>query len=64
MPDCGFQFAVRRYEADCRGKEPFADPSLAAKVLRRMRRKRRPVTTYRCPHCGKWHIGGGQGRGR
>lgn len=63
MPECGFLYAVRRYDADCRGKEPFADPALARRVMQRMRRRKRPVQTYRCAHCGQWHIGSGEGRG-
>jgi hypothetical protein len=65
MPDCSMAYAIRRYAADCAGKEAFVDPGLARRVMVRMRRrKHRPVTTYRCPHCGQWHIGTGEGRGR
>jgi len=62
MPDCGVQYGIRRYAADCLGKEAFVDPALARKVMARMRRKRRPVGVYRCRHCGQWHIGQNDGR--
>jgi predicted RNA-binding Zn-ribbon protein involved in translation (DUF1610 family) len=49
----------------CVGKEQFSSPQLAAKVARRRTaaRKRggqqeRPMGSYRCPHCGFFHIGG------
>lgn len=49
--------------ASCEGKEAFATPALAWAVQER--RTRRPKRgrqyrdnePYRCPHCGKWHIG-------
>lgn len=49
----------------CLGKEPFASPQLARKVLnrwlaskrRRGKLERRPLQIYRC-HCGSFHIGG------
>lgn len=45
----------------CIGKEPFASPHAANKVLRRWRKaKRSSVGTaqvYRCPACGAFHIG-------
>lgn len=51
-------FTIRREAADCRGKEAFASPELAHEVAARMRRRRGcPLQTYRCAHCGSWHIG-------
>jgi len=45
----------------CIGKEPFATPQAANKVLRRWRKARRPgldtLKVYRCPACGAFHIG-------
>lgn len=45
--------------ASCRGKERYASAQLAAAVLRRRKRKRHNAAlgTYRCQHCGGWHIG-------
>jgi hypothetical protein len=54
--------------ADCVGKEPFATPQLAAKVMRRRaakpkgRARTRKVyhgnaQVYHCPHCSMFHIG-------
>jgi hypothetical protein len=54
--------------ADCVGKEPFASPQLARKVLRRRKvasnhrrgkehRDRAKCDVYRCPHCSLFHIG-------
>lgn len=55
--------------ADCVGKEPFASPQVANKVLRRRpvrprgkASKTRKVSVeksrvYRCPQCGHFHIG-------
>lgn len=49
----------------CQGKAPFSSPQLAAKVARRrtMSKKHRgkldrPLGSYRCGHCGFFHIGG------
>lgn len=41
----------------CDGKEPFAEPALAARTAARMRRRGRNVQHYRCPHCRAWHVG-------
>lgn len=45
----------------CIGKEPFTSPQAAQKVVRRMRKARKPgaegVSVYRCPACGAFHIG-------
>lgn len=50
----------------CFGKEQYANAALAQKVIRRrtlsrkLRKKKldRPLCSYRCGHCGRWHIGG------
>lgn len=61
MKMASFAFALRRYDADCRGKQAFEDATVAREVAARMRRRRRPVSVYRCAHCGRWHIGSGRG---
>ena len=62
MKMASFAFALRRYDADCRGKQAFEDPTVAREVAARMRRRRRrAASVYRCAHCGRWHIGGGRG---
>ena len=58
--------AIREMSA-CNGKEAFADAATAHKAKRRIamqakkatstHAKRRPIETYRCPHCGYWHLG-------
>jgi predicted RNA-binding Zn-ribbon protein involved in translation (DUF1610 family) len=52
--------------SQCAGKEPFSSPQVAAKVIARWTRSKRKqgkkldriVQSYRCPHCGFFHIGG------
>lgn len=39
-------------EAACLGKHPFGSPKTAQKVAS----KRKGNTTFRCPHCGFWHL--------
>lgn len=49
-----------KQQAQCEGKDPLPR-SVAVKVARRMNKtaaQRRGVVAYRCPHCGKWHVGG------
>lgn len=43
----------------CIGKERFESPNLAQEVARRMRERHKGafIQHYRCPHCGKWHVG-------
>lgn len=41
----------------CRGKVAFDDPQVAMRAA--ARRKKRHA--YRCPSCGRWHVGGGVG---
>ncbi len=54
----------------CDGKEPFDTPALAAKVAKRMKRRdndgydKSVPEPYRCPQCGKWHIGSNKRRQR
>lgn len=43
------------YSAQCSGKEAFATPALARRIMSRMRRPEAMV--YRCSFCGLWHIG-------
>lgn len=43
----------------CAGKDGFANKALANQIAERARRHRgHAVNTYRCIHCGQWHIGG------
>lgn len=41
--------------AQCAGKQGFETPQLAQKVAGR---RKQAARHYRCPHCGKYHIGG------
>jgi hypothetical protein len=42
----------------CTGKAPIPR-GVAGLVARRMRdRHGKPLTSYACPHCGGWHVGG------
>lgn len=43
----------RDYIASCLGKMCFQSPALAHKAARR----RPKQETYRCKHCGYWHVG-------
>lgn len=49
-------------EQQCTGKEPFANGALAhraaVRMLAKYKNKAGAVSVYRCPHCGKFHIGG------
>jgi hypothetical protein len=52
--------AMQRWKlAACFGKERYEDGNKAARVLSHMRTSggRNKPMTYRCPHCGGWHIG-------
>ena len=51
MLDEQVQFVV------CSTKQQM-DGKHAKELAERMRRKGKRVMAYRCPHCGKWHIGG------
>ena len=49
----------------CEGKERFGSPGLANEVVKRRNRMKkarklddRHLVSYRCFHCGGWHIGG------
>lgn len=47
----------------CTGKFPFPTRELAEASAGRMRKRKsqhQAAQTYRCHHCGKWHIGGGR----
>lgn len=49
---------LTRRLSQCEGKVPFETYMLAEKVARRPARKeRRRQRAYRCPLCGKYHIG-------
>lgn len=53
--------------AQCCGKEQFDSAMLANKVAKRLASSKRhrhktpprPLTSYRCGHCGFFHLGGG-----
>lgn len=45
-------------EVQCGGKEAFANGALAHRAaVRVLSKKRGGLAVYRCPHCGKFHIG-------
>ena len=45
-------------EAQCMGKQAFASRSLATQVARKgSRSKDVPVSSYKCEHCGAYHVG-------
>lgn len=50
--------AERDRIASCLGKQGFATRGEAVKHFPRLPRKGRRPETYRCRHCGLWHIGG------
>lgn len=43
----------------CAGKEAFSDVSVAKKVMKNVARRhiKTKFKTYKCQHCGSWHIG-------
>ena len=46
-------------EQQCTGKTPFANGAIAHRMAVKLTRKKLGgVDVYRCPHCGKFHIGG------
>lgn len=47
-------------QACCDGKQAYESAKLATDVVRRMRhnKAKNNITSYRCPFCGLWHIGG------
>lgn len=45
----------------CAGKEAFNSPRLAAKIAKKMNRRDRVIHSFRCEHCGLWHVGQGNG---
>ena len=57
----GALFGPTRAEAQCQGKEPFANGALAhrtaVRMLSKFKNRKGGVDVYRCPHCGKYHIG-------
>lgn len=49
--------------AQCEGKHPYESARLAAEVARNRNKSRKfKSMSYRCAHCGKWHIGGAHPR--
>lgn len=57
----GTLFGSMPPEQQCTGKEPFPNGAIAHRTAERMaskRKRRGEVQVYRCPHCGKFHIGG------
>jgi len=52
---------VARWEqAACAGKEAYSDGGKANQAASRVKRKGSKVMSYRCVHCGQWHIGSGR----
>lgn len=50
---------VHTAASQCLGKHPFPNGTEAHRVAREQQRKKRAeFGVYRCPHCGKFHIGG------
>ena len=46
------------YVIGCQGKETFANPATAHRVVKRRNQIRRAKNqVYRCKHCGQWHLG-------
>lgn len=45
-----------RHLSQCAGKDRLT-PEQARQIVRKMRRKRACVTSYRCDICGAWHVG-------
>lgn len=44
--------------AQCEGKEPFPSGALAYRAAKRMSNSKRAcLSIYRCPICGRFHIG-------
>jgi len=49
----------RTYESTCEGKDKLT-AKVARGICRRMKRSGRAkvaLTTYKCPHCGFYHVG-------
>lgn len=45
--------------AQCEGKFPYPNGAQAYRVAKRtIKTKKGGLSVYRCPHCGKYHIGG------
>lgn len=59
----GVVFGPTRAEAQCTGKHGYPNGALAHRMAVQMLAKRNRkknkggVDVYRCPHCGKYHIG-------
>jgi hypothetical protein len=52
--------ACNQFDWACMGKDKFTSPSMAQKVLDKMRRAKKRSGTmniYRCKFCHTWHIG-------
>lgn len=45
-------------EQACGTKFQYLTPKAAEKVAKQMRRREKLVSSYRCPFCKKWHVGG------
>jgi hypothetical protein len=43
--------------ASCFGKVRYTDGGKAARVLSKLGNQQNRPMTYRCSHCGGWHIG-------
>lgn len=41
----------------CESKTAFAERWQAVNVLKRLKNNSYTGGTYKCPHCGHWHIG-------
>ena len=46
--------SVNEMLAACGGKQAFDTPQLARKIAQKCKV---PAKHFRCPHCGKYHIG-------
>lgn len=48
--------------AQCEGKHPYPNGAQAYRVAKRsLKTKKGGLAIYRCPNCGKYHIGGSHG---
>lgn len=54
---------IDKPEQQCRGKVAYGTKQLAKRAIRRFRAEvtnpgaRKQITAYRCPHCGRFHLG-------
>lgn len=57
FPDKRIRDRAASLVMSCTGKDPLS-PGQAQAIIR----KRKGWTSYRCRHCGEWHVSGPQGK--